>query len=28
LVSESRSHEPRSTLAEVEAELRALAKLK
>jgi Arc/MetJ-type ribon-helix-helix transcriptional regulator len=26
-VSESRSHEPRSTLAEVEAELRALGKL-
>jgi Arc/MetJ-type ribon-helix-helix transcriptional regulator len=27
-VSEARSHEPRSTLAEVEAELRALGKLK
>jgi len=27
-VSESRSHEPRSTLAEVEAELRALGKVK
>jgi Arc/MetJ-type ribon-helix-helix transcriptional regulator len=27
-ISESRSHEPRSTLAEVEAELRALGKLR
>jgi len=27
-VSEARAHEPRSTLAEVEAELRALGKLK
>jgi Arc/MetJ-type ribon-helix-helix transcriptional regulator len=28
IVSEARSHEPRSTLAEVEAELRALGKLR
>lgn len=28
MVSEARDHEPRSTLAEVEAELRALGKLK
>lgn len=27
-ISEARSHEPRSTLAEVEAELRSLGKLK